>query len=142
VQLTPEINSLTWRLNLRGKAGSRLNTNNCFPYIECKHERISVSRSSCLPWSALSNGGPIMATGNRRLDRSASDLAIPADDIVPKKRSISRVDWPTPEQLRTARRERGLVLRAIVACLARKVSLAFGRRSRPGGLAAKSPIEQ
>ena len=66
-----------------------------------------------------------------------------ADNLASKSRPISRLDWPTPEQLLAARRERGLVLRAMIVSVARKVSLAFAsRRTRQNGLAAKSPVER
>jgi hypothetical protein len=63
-----------------------------------------------------------------------------ADDFTSKCRPISRLNWPTPEQLLAARRERGLVLRAMIVSVARKVSLAFAsRRKQRNGLAAKAP---
>ena len=56
------------------------------------------------------------------------------------KRRISPLDWPTPEQLLAARRERGLVLRAMIVAVARKVSRAFaGSQKQRNGSAAKSP---
>ena len=63
-----------------------------------------------------------------------------ADNLASKSRPISRLNWPTPEQLLAARRERGLVLRAMVVGVARKVSRAFARRRKQrNGFAAKSP---
>lgn len=53
-----------------------------------------------------------------------------ADNLTSKSRPISRLDWPTPEQLLAARRERSRVLRAMIASVARKVSLAFKRLGR------------
>ena len=65
-----------------------------------------------------------------------------AHDLASKGRPISRLDWPTPEQLLAARRERGLVLRAMIVSVARKVSRAFAsRRMRQNGLAAKLHVE-
>jgi hypothetical protein len=61
------------------------------------------------------------------------------DTFTSKSRPISRLDWPTPEQLLAARRERGLVLRAMIVSVARKVSLAFAsRRKQRNGLASKA----
>jgi len=66
-----------------------------------------------------------------------------AHDSTAKRRPISRLDWPTPEQLLAARRERGLVLRAMIVSAARKVRFAFASgRTQRNGLAAQSPAER
>lgn len=63
-----------------------------------------------------------------------------AKNFTSTKRPISRLDWPTPEQLLAARRERGLVLRAMIVRVARKVSRAFtSRQEQRNGSSANSP---
>ena len=46
-------------------------------------------------------------------------------DFTSTNRRISRLDWPTQEHLLAARRERGLLLLALIAVVARKGSRAF-----------------
>ena len=48
-----------------------------------------------------------------------------ADDFMSKGRPISWLNRPTHELLLAARRERALLLHAMIASAARKVSLAF-----------------
>jgi hypothetical protein len=66
-----------------------------------------------------------------------------AKDFMSKSRPISRLNWPTQEQLLAARRERGLVLRAMIASIARRVSLAFAsHRKQRNDFTDKSPVER
>jgi hypothetical protein len=43
----------------------------------------------------------------------------------------SRLDWPTPDQLREARRARGLHLRALASAAGRRIALALKPRRQP-----------
>jgi hypothetical protein len=58
---------------------------------------------------------------------------------VSKSRPISKLNRPTQELLLAARRERGLLFRAMIVSAARQVVCALaGRRRQRNGLAAKS----